>query len=139
MQAIKATKRPDGSLQRVMLAVAGSVVAAMLATAIFASSADAAYTSQHPSDGSWATSDHHAYAVCDASADGHKAYAHVWQHYTPEPFTTGYDTYGRDSHGRFCHHSQVAFYEIRAIQVCVQYEGCGPWKGVGYPRLTRAW
>ena len=127
--------KPNGLVARLRIGI-GALAAAVLASALLASSAGA-YTSQHPRDGSWATSDHFAYAVCDASPDGHKAYAHVWQWSVPEPFTTGYDTYGRDAHGRYCHHSQVAFYQIRAIQVCVQYEGCGPWKGVGYPRAAK--
>jgi hypothetical protein len=129
------TAKPNGLLERALIGV-GALVAAALMSMALASSAGA-YTSQHPSDGSWATSDHFNYAVCDASADGHKAYAHVWQWGSADWFSTGYDTYGRDGYGRFCHHSQVAFYEIRAIQVCVQYEGCGPWKGVGYPRAAK--
>jgi hypothetical protein len=122
--------------RRAVLLAAAALSAIAVTAAVLVASAGA-YTSQHPTDGSWATSDWDKVAVCDASADGHMAYAHIWQYSASDFTTTGYDTYGNDAYGRFCHHEQVMFQGIRAVQVCVQYEGCGPWKGNGYARLSR--
>jgi hypothetical protein len=108
------------------LALAVIVAAAMLvgAAPAFAGSVEA----HHP-DGSWTTvSDLHDVAVCDGDPDGHMTYARIWMWYEPDYTLSGYDTYGRDSAGRFCLHFKVGGWGIFQFATCVQYEGCTGWK-----------
>ena len=84
---------------------------------------------RHAADGSWVTvCDGHRIAVCDRDADGHLTYARLWPWYSPEYYISGKDAYGRNRHGRFCHHEGTTGWGIYRFAVCVQYEGCSPWR-----------
>lgn len=110
-----------------MLVATGAVAVALLVPA--ASAQGACATANHPSDGSWVTvCDLHNVAVCDGDPDGHKTYARLWSWYSPDYYLSGYDTYGRDADGQFCHHEGVWGWGIFQFAVCVQYEGCSGWK-----------
>jgi hypothetical protein len=79
---------------------------------------------------------HDNIAVCDGDPDGNKTYARYELAYDnaswdPNYRLTGYDEYGRNSAGEFCHH-EGHWSPYRRIAICVQNEGCSAWKEVGF-------
>jgi hypothetical protein len=68
---------------------------------------------------------HHWMDICDRSADGHLTRGHYDTVFTPGSYTTT----GWASFGDPCIR-QSSWYAvtIRSLRVCVQEEGCSPWK-----------
>jgi hypothetical protein len=108
------------------------VAAALTVTAVVPASAQAEWRAYHPSDPSYGVveNDAHHINACDWHADGHAVYAAYYSHYSTERFLTGSDTYGRNADGRWCLRNFASGWGIRKFQICVQYEGCGPFRNV---------
>ena len=109
-----------------LLVAAGAVAVALLVVPAAPAQANCATAYQ---GGSWATEcDLHHVAVCDNDPDGHLTYARLWNWYTGHYYLSGYDSYGRDSAGQFCHHESTQGWGWFQFAVCVQNEGCSAWK-----------
>ena len=135
------------ALKRGRRTIVGTTLAGVLAVVGLALAAPsyAHETRVYHSDTSWiyvphSPGGHGKIAVCDNDPDGHMVYARYELNNYPDTWKphyrfTGYDSYGNDNEGLFCHWEGPGAYlgsPFRDIAVCVQYEGCSPWKRVGW-------
>jgi hypothetical protein len=71
--------------------------------------------------------------VCDRDSDGHYAYAHVWD--SVGNFYTYPQTRDQDGYGGRCNFGYAIPKGVVFYNVCVQNEGCGSPKYIGWARL----